>query len=506
MARSRGSEYGAYRGRLAPERDFVGMLEETIIMIIFMAFATAIRLWKLGSWSFWADEVFLVQDAQSFPSVVTVNPVMYAVVRFFIDFLGISERSARLGPCIVGILSIPLVYWCGKKIFNASVGVIASAFLVIHPWHIFWSQNARAYSLAFFLAALSAALFYLALERDRVGLVIASLFVTLLSILSYLQTILLLPVFAGYIVLLVFTAGIPKGLNGKNLIAFFGPLMLGLLLLISPSVRGYLISGWGANEWGRSPHYILFTLAYCLSVPVSVAAFVGGIHSLIYLNRGGLFLICYAVIPLLLLLAISPFLNVAGYYLFFTVPAHLLLAAFCASELARSASRGSKALSASVVLIVVVALVSQTYLYFMVENGGRPKWREAFQSVKNRSGPDDSLVVSMPRIAEYYLPGRGGGISSTNTSAMQLEDVIAKLATLESEWRWRNQRVWFVLDQPSLKVLDANHKFREWLYSNCRLVEEFPVYARVMDRTISVWQMESGGYDFPSEFDENFLF
>jgi len=50
--------------------------------------------------------------------------------------------------------------------------------------------------------------------------------------------------------------------------------------------------------------------------------------------------------------------------------------------------------------------------------------------------------------------------------------------------------VWFVLDEPCLSVLDADNRFREWLYANCRLVEEFPVYARVMDRTIRIWHMK----------------
>jgi mannosyltransferase len=493
MQPSRDSEYGVYRGRLASERDIASTLEEIVVMIIVMVLAAAIRLWKLGAWSFWADEVFSVQVAQKFPNELTINPIMYMIVRAFTDTLGISEWSARLGPCIIGILSVPLLYWPAKRIFSAKVGMIACVFLVIHPWHIFWSQNARANSLAFLFASSSAFLFYLALERDSVGLIVSSLFLTLLSIFSYLQTAMLLPALVGYVMLLLFLpVDIPRGLNGRNLITFFGPFILALLLLLLPSVRSYLYSGWGVNEWGRSPWYILLALLYYLGIPVSVTAFVGGVHSLVYLNRGGLFLICYATVPFLLTLIISPFLNVAPYYLFFTMPAYLILAAFCASELTESALRGSKILSTAVILVVLVASLSQSYLYFAVENGGRPKWREAFQAVKHRIGLNDTMVVSMPRIAEYYLRESNGDRSPETRHAvplqvMQLEDVIARSGTLENLWRWGKQDVWFILDQPCLEILDSDNRFREWLYANCRLVGEFPVYARVMDRTIKIW-------------------
>jgi len=493
MLRSRDSEYGTYSGRLAPERDIASTLEEIIVMIIVMVFAAGIRLWKLGDWSFWADEIFSVQNAQKFPEELTVNPVMYMIIRFFTSNFGISEFSARLGPCIIGILSVPLLYWPAKRIFNAKVGMIACAFLVIHPWHIFWSQNARAYSLAFLFAGLSAGLFYLALERDNIALIMSSVLMTLLSILSYSQTIMLLPAFVGYVmVLMLFPVDIPRGLNGRNLIAFFGPFILALLLLISPSVRSYIYSGWGFNQFGRSPVYILLTLAYCLGIPISVAAFIGGFHSLIYMNRGGLFLVCYALVPLLLLLVISPFLNVAGYYLFFTMPAYLLLAAFCAAELMESTARGSKILSAAVVLIILIASLSQTYLYFMEENGGRPKWREAFQHAKQRVSSNDIVVVSMPQIAEYYLRESNGKLLPTETpipQVMQLESVMARLTDLEDQWGWQSQNVLFVLDQLSLNALDSDHRFREWLYANCRMVDEFPVYARVKDRTITLWNL-----------------
>jgi len=508
MLRSNGSRYGTYNN--GSDRDMASTLEGFIIVAILMVFATVIRLWKLGEWSFWADEVFSVQVAQNLPDEIPVNPIMYMLVRFFTNTLGLSEWSARIGPCIIGILSVPLLYWAVRRMFNTKVGVIFCTFLVIHPWHIYWSQNARAYSLAFLFGGLAAFTFYLSLEQDNVGLMVLSVIATSLSIFSQPQSATLLFAFAGYVVLLVLV-GIPKGFNGKNLITFFAPFILSLFLLISPSIRSELVSGWGISQLGRDPLYILFTLVYCLGIPISVAAFIGCIHSLTYMSRSGLFLICYAIIPLFILLIVSFFQNVYGYYLFFTVPAYLLLAAFCAAELMESASRRSRVLPVAVILIIIVAALSQDYMYFKVENGGRPKWREAFKAVQQRIERDDVVVVSMPWIADHYLLGSTGKTpppgarSASANQIIQLKDAIHQRESLEDQWRRSGRHIWFVLDQPRLKALDGDRSFRQWVYSNCRKVGTFPVHARAADRTINVWELEYTIRGLPDEFDD-FIF
>jgi len=225
-----------------------------------------------------------------------------------------------------------------------------------------------------------------------------------------------------------------------------------------------------------------------------MAAFLGGIYSLSYLNRAGLFLLCYAIVPLLILLIISPFLNVAGYYLFFTMPAYILLAALCAVGVAKLTSRTSVILSTTVILIVLFASMSQTYFYFKMENGGRPKWREAFQTVKPKLDwniKETTIVVAIPRVAEYYLKDDVHDESlPAEVSIMQLENVLSRLNGLENTWRSNKAPVWFVIDQLSLDVHDPSQNFRKWLYANCQMIDEFPVFARTRDRTVRVWRLQ----------------
>ncbi|HGJ66849.1 TPA: hypothetical protein ENS27_15920 [bacterium] len=464
------------------KQDMASLFEEIVILLILIAIASVLRFWKLGEWSFWADEIFSVQDAQNFPESLTINPIIYAIIHWTTNTFGLNEWSARLGPCIIGIISLPFIYLIARRMFSAQVGVVSSLFLVFHPWHIYWSQNARAYSLVFFLAGISAYCFYEAIESNKLRYSILSLLLTMLSIASYLHCVLILPAFIIYVIILPFLPiTLPKGLNKRILLTFFVPFILSLSVLFIPTVREYIYSGWGSNEWGRNALYILFTVGYSLGIPFTVASIIGIFHSFAYLNRGGIFLMCYAIVPLLCLLAISPFLNVAGYYLFFTMPAYLILAGLCASEAISFMARDSKVLSSAVVLILLIFLISQSYLYFFVENGGREKWKEAFQSISGKVEIDDTVVVPMPRVAEYYLQKQ---------NLQQLEKVINSIEQSQNQWNENKQDVWFVIDEPSVQVLDPQHKFQDWLYTNCRLVKEFPVYARVMDRTVRIWYLD----------------
>ena len=255
-----------------------GSMRKTIFPVIIAG--AILRLWNLGKWSFWADEVFTTLDAQKFPHIFRINPVPYAVVKFFISLFGTNEWSARLGPAVCGIVAIPAVYLIASHIFSTRVGLLSALFVAFIPWHLFWSQNARAYSFAFLFSLISAGTFFLALERDKLSLLLCSLFFYLLLVLSHLLSGALLLSFIAYAVCLRFLPiEKPSGFRRRNLIVFFAPFTLPLLALTHPKLFQVLVSGWGHSVWARNPIYVLFTLIYGLTIPIAVLA---GAFGLIY--------------------------------------------------------------------------------------------------------------------------------------------------------------------------------------------------------------------------------
>lgn len=123
--------------------------------------ALFLRLHLLGQDSFWGDELASVRRAQmgwdAFWELMRGIPAMalyYALLRFWI-LLGDSEFTVRLLSVIPAVATIPVVYFLGKRLFDARVGLISALLLAMNALHIQYSQEARSYSLLILLVALS---------------------------------------------------------------------------------------------------------------------------------------------------------------------------------------------------------------------------------------------------------------------------------------------------------------------------------------------------------------
>ncbi|HUW96961.1 MAG TPA: glycosyltransferase family 39 protein [Anaerolineae bacterium] len=81
---------------------------------------------------------------------VLLSYLVAAVFRLF----GFGEFIARTPILVVSVLSIPLLFVVGKRLFSARAGLIAAALLAFDPQAIIWGGRARGYSLLLFLVAL----------------------------------------------------------------------------------------------------------------------------------------------------------------------------------------------------------------------------------------------------------------------------------------------------------------------------------------------------------------
>ena len=453
-----------------------------MLLSVVAIFGTALRFWNLGQWSFWIDEVFTVRDAQNlslnnWQSIP--NPIPYLAVKLSILIAGNSEWGSRLIPCIIGIASIPAVFGLGRTLFNWRVGLLSSTFVACASWHLFWAQNARYPVFTFLFAVLTAWFFYLSIERDSILLTIGALVCCFCLILSHTLSVVIVPALAAYAVICLLENSSRK--RWINLLIFFIPFAVPVLALVLPEVRGYLFSGWGRNEWQRSPLYIVLTLVDGVSIPIAVAAFFGFVA--MSSNKSTRFLLCYAGVPLALFLVASQFQNVAGYYLFWTTPAYFILAGVACEQVWKAINdRYSRMLGILVPCVLVVTLLSQNYLYFSIENGGRPKWREAFETIKAEKQPNDKVVLSEPEMGKYYLP---------KSTPIYIGELLDNPEAFEKEWENSGKdRLWFVVDVASFNVFDGNENVRSWIRQRGHLIKTFPAFSRAKDRTIHVYLLQ----------------
>ncbi len=458
------------------------------MLICIVSIGALLRFWSLGQWSFWIDEVLTVLDAKEFSlSNSPINPIPYIAAKFSVfiseklSFLieGGEEWDNRLIFCIAGILSIPIIFSLGQTLYNSRVGLLATAFVALSSWHLFWSQNARSYIFTFLFAALTAWFFYRSLENDSTLLTICALFSCICLILSHLLAAAIVPALAVYATLRLLEERNRK--RWINLLLFFVPFALPVLMLALPQIRGYVSSGWGHNEWGRSPIYIVLTLVQGVSIPIAVTAFFAAIvnpH-----DRATRFLMCFAGVPLVLLLIASQFQNVAGYYLFWTTPAYFILAAVACTYLWEAVTADKYNLfKALLPCLLIVVLLSQNYLYFRFENGGRPKWREAFEVIKVKRKPTDQLVLSEPEMTRYYMP---------TSESIDVDKLVKDKVSFEKEWESSDgKRIWFIVDVASFNVFDADMTVRNWIRKRGRMIETLPAFSRAKDRTIHIYLVE----------------
>lgn len=459
-----------------------------ILLVCIVIIGALLRFWHLGKWSFWIDEVLTVMDAKELTlSNSPINPIPYLAAKFSafisegLSFIidGSGEWNSRLVFCIAGIVSIPIIFSLGKSLYNSRIGLLATAFVALSNWHLFWSQNARSYILTFLFAALTAWFFYRSLENDSTLLTIGALISCLCLILSHLLASAIVPALATYAIFQLSTERNQK--RWINLIIFFLPFTVPVLMLIHPQIWGYISSGWGHNEWGRSPLYIILTIVQGVSIPIAITAFFAVLRKPI--DRPTLFLICFAGVPLVLLLIASQLQNVAGYYLFWTTPAYFILAAVTCDRIwDKLNSEGGMTLRVLVPCVLIMTLLSQDFLYFQYENGGRPKWKEALHAVKANRLPPDKIVLSEPKMAKYYIP---------EMESVHVGEFMKDKAAFEREWRSTGgKRLWFIVDVASFNVFDVDFEVRNWIRQRGRILRTAPAFSRAKDRTILLYVVE----------------
>jgi predicted membrane-bound mannosyltransferase len=156
------------------------LLQRRAVRYTLLGIATAaglgLRYYRLGKWSFWRDEIFSVGDQEDgFNYTPLRHSISLYLIRQVVRRWGVDERKARLVPALFGALSVPLLYPILSRAFSPPVALYASILLAISHWHLYWSQNARFYTLLLLFYSLALFTFYLGLEEDRPSLLIASL-------------------------------------------------------------------------------------------------------------------------------------------------------------------------------------------------------------------------------------------------------------------------------------------------------------------------------------------
>lgn len=394
-----------------------------VCILIVTAVGAALRFWGLGEWSFWVDEGHTWRDA-TMPltgenGFLATDRVRYGVPFLLLRLLlglglvGYDEGSVRLPFTIIGILTVPAMAICGRRLVGAWPAVIAASLLAINPWHIFWSQNARGYGLALLMCVVAAHRAYRWRESGGI-LDLLLLFAAIALAASSHPTALMLA--AGFFGYLVVRWGIARTTSYSPLsIAVVAGLVLlavvGLPLLVGEmNARGLLpFSGFMKAKANPSLRHFVETTLFYFRPSILLSAFLAMLVAPRVLGRDrGLFLICMAVVPLLVLTGISASLvKVTARYGLCALPVILWLVAVLIEQVAVRLRAVSMPLALMLPCALAVDSVRLDVAYFMTQHGHRARWREASEFVKvaaSERGFDGVYAVTINEPAvDYYL-------------------------------------------------------------------------------------------------------
>jgi len=368
--------------------------------------ATALRLFRLGTKSFWLDEAISAVLAQVDRHVFVgsiihrqANMVLYYVLLRGWIRLGDSEFVIRCFSVVTGVAAIPAIYLLGTRLFGPRAGRVAALLLSAHAFHIRYSQEARAYSLSMLLAVMSSLLFLGSLERPWRKNCGAYILVSTLMV--YAQ------VFGGWILLAQWVSLLfrrretcwKQFLFSAAVICFLISPLAYCLLFVSDRSQLYWLTKPGMQDLYKfcldmtGDGGPLLLLAYLALVLGGVAAGVSRLRS--HSDAADIwkycFLLTWLILPVVLVLAIS--LRWPAFeprFLIFCVAPLVLLVADALTRIR------SKVFFAITLMILLGLSLSGTYSYYRgrADDEHTDDWRDATRYILSQAEVGDAALFS----------------------------------------------------------------------------------------------------------------
>jgi 4-amino-4-deoxy-L-arabinose transferase-like glycosyltransferase len=425
--------------------------------------AAVLRFHELGSWSFWIDEIYSVGRALAHANLPTIlrewwHPSLSnAAIGVSLRLFGVNEWSARLGPALIGIASVPILYVVARRLVGGPAALLAASFLAVSTWHLEWSQNARYLTSQMAFYMLAAFAFFQAVEEGRWRWVALFYVFVLFTLGERFVGASIGPVVLVYTLLIALPAfAKPAGYRPSILAALLLPGIVGAgvdLIRYLGTGSSFFLS-WASITYAESvgsPFTLVLRIARSIGIPVLVLGSVAGLSSVLERDRTGMFLVTYAAVPVLLVLLINPVMFTRERYAFVALPAWIMLAGLACWRVMATTRGTARAIAAGFALLVIADSMSRTADYYGVNNGHRLDWRRAFATVESLAQPDDKLVAFWPEFGRFYTRRPILPWASVNDSSIAAD----------------GDRYWFVLDS---ETASGNPALKQWVEQEAELV------------------------------------
>ncbi len=391
----------------------------TWIIIGILLLSCAVRIIGIAKESYWLDEAISVKQAQASSvnliELVKVEmhmPLYLYLSRGWNDLFGVSEFSLRMLSLIFGVLAVYVIFLLGKRMFNERVGIYSALLLALSPIAIYYSQEARLYTIFMFIVLLSFYMFISYLKYDKFKYLLFYLLVNILMLYTNIFAFVVLGIQALWVLFK----------NRKYLVSISIAIALSILalmpiilnILLNYSNYNYVEKNWMFPSidkiWMMLVHYasgiliffiIMFVVIFGLRIYLKKSKFIlknvfkisgFNVKSAVNVNDKSeisnslLMLFFWVIVPIIfvwLLFIVQPLFHER--YLLFTLPAYILLLAFSISQFKSKYRTG---------IIFVLVLFSIYAIFVQYQTVNKDDWRTASEFLKNNVKPTDYLLIN----------------------------------------------------------------------------------------------------------------
>ena len=379
----------------------------TWLLLAILLLATALRVYKLGSWPVEQDEMYTLRDALRFGEQVNyLRPFYYLLQSLLLEVLPATPLALRLMPFVFGLAGVWLTWELGRRVFGVTGGLVSAFLVTISAWHLYASQFARYWTLVYALAALFYVALLHAVDTDRPRTYLLALATVLVGTLTH----------PSYVFPLVGVILAVQLVSKDGQIRWTWPSRNAWLYLWGPltfiAVAGFLfllasgsLTGLRGSRGLLAGLRLVPAMVQWASPAVVAAAGVGMLYQLLSSSgtdrRWGAVasLGCAAAVGLLLVASLRK--SVFADYGMAALPLIYVSAGGAIQRVAERLGLGTRVFVAGAVLTLTAAVLPGTVSHML--DGTRFDYRGVYRYVERVGG--DHLVVAWPEaVKRFYAP------------------------------------------------------------------------------------------------------
>lgn len=431
----------------------------------------ALRLYRFSEWGLAGDEVYTLRDSTDRTRLLGPKPLIFMLNHYLVgSWTSLDETGLRILPVLFGALAIPALYVATAALVGRRAGLYTALLLAVNPWHIYWSQFARYYSLVFLCTGLAIAAWILAERKRSPRLVIPAAVFSLAAVLAHPSSAVTL---GGLGVWALWLLGVHFRRRPSLHASKWTLGGLAILILVAIAGARYLLpilASWFSmdHDWGHRGIMMLASFSDGISISIILCAAAGGVL-LLRADRELLVPLAGTIlVPAVVLGLLSYLVPVSNSYLYAAAPSIFVLAGVGLARISSAVPDRIDRSIASVLLVSLIVAGGIPRLWSHYRDGSRPDIRGAATLVASLAPASDLILADEPWAFRHYLP-------THQVEPLRRDPYHLDQAREHDLVELRGSAVWLLEIQRERGGFNerAAGEARRWIRDNCLLERSF---------------------------------